>query len=111
MDKKLTFNEIKDILIKHYDGLEYQDGAEGILKLSWGYPEDYPEELGKIEVPFQYGGEGKGERWEKIYHFVYHNVYIKVEGFYTSYDGVSFYDGWDNLTEVTPVQKTITIYQ
>lgn len=67
--------------------------------------------LGTIEVVDKYGGEGKGEDWWKIYYFSDHNIYIKIKGYYQSYLGIEFYDGWDSCSEVTPKEKTITVYE
>lgn len=62
-----------------------------------------------VEVD-QYGGEDKGEWWSVKY-FPDHDVYIKVEGYYTSYDGTDFYDGWHGCcSEVKPKEKTIIVY-
>jgi GTP cyclohydrolase III len=70
---------------------------------------DLPE-IGNVDVIDSYGGEGQGENWYKVYFFKDHNVYAKLEGYYTSYDGVSFYNGWDCLFEVMPSEKTIVVY-
>lgn len=59
----------------------------------------------------QYGGEGQGDTWYSIKYFKDHNVYIKVTGYYQSYNGTEFYDGWDSCKEVLPRQKTITVYE
>ena len=67
--------------------------------------------LGIVKRVAQYGGEGKGEDWWVIYHFIDHNVYIKVNGYYQSYNGTEFYDGWDCCSEVKPIQKTITVFE
>lgn len=67
--------------------------------------------LGEYEKVDSYGGEGEGERWWVVYHFVDHGVYIRVDGYYQSYDGVSFYDGWSCCKEVKPVEKKITVYE
>lgn len=67
--------------------------------------------LGEYKVVDSYGGEGKGETWYKVFHFIQHDVYIRVNGYYTSYDGTDFYDGWGCCSEVKPVTKTITVYQ
>ena len=58
----------------------------------------------------QYGGEGQGDDWWSVKYFPEHDVYIKVSGFYASYDGTSF-NGWDDCSEVRPIQKTITVYE
>ena len=75
---------------------------------------DFDEEnlgLGPINKVHSEGGEGQGEHWERVYHFPDHDVYISVVGFYSSYDGVDFYDGWGCCSNVRPVQKTITVYE
>ncbi len=59
----------------------------------------------------QYGGEGQGDTWYSVKHFPEHNVYIKVEGYYQSYNGTEFHKGWDSCSEVKPVTKTITVYE
>jgi uncharacterized protein YlxP (DUF503 family) len=64
-------------------------------------------ELGKVNVVASYGGEGQGETYYVVYHFVDHDKYIRINGFYSSYNGADF----DNAPyEVTPQQKTITVY-
>lgn len=71
--------------------------------------------LEKNEIPNweeveQYGGEGQGDTWYSVKYFPNHNIYIRVDGFYQSHYGTDF-SGWDCLTEVTPKQKTITVYE
>lgn len=76
--------------------------------------EDYKHEdlgLGEIKEIEQYGGEGQGDTWYSIKHFVDHNIFIKVSGFYSSYNGTDFYDGWNECSEVKPQQKTVTVYE
>jgi hypothetical protein len=63
-----------------------------------------------IEVG-QYGGEGQGDTWYSIKHFPALDIYLKVEGYYQSYNGTEFYDGWDCCSEVKPIQKTITVFE
>lgn len=65
--------------------------------------------LGPMKVVQSKGGEGQGEEYYVIIHFVDHNVFVKVEGFYTSYDGTDF-DAFD-LREVFPTEKIITVYE
>lgn len=67
--------------------------------------------LGVVKQVAGYGGEGKGEDWWKVYYFEDHNVYIKVDGWYQSYNGVEFYEGWDSCKNVSPKEKTIVIYE
>lgn len=72
----------------------------------------FPQELGKTQRVFSKGGEGEGEDWRRVYHFIDHNVYLEFNGHYTSYNGVDFYDGFDNhCSEVRPKEKTITVYE
>jgi hypothetical protein len=58
----------------------------------------------------QYGGEGQGDTWYSVKYFPDHDVYIRVDGFYSSYNGTDF-NGWSDCTEVRPQEKTITVYQ
>ena len=66
--------------------------------------------LGKWKEVDSYGGEGQGETWWTVIHFKEIDTYIKINGFYTSYDGTQF-DGWGELSVVQPRQKTITVYE
>lgn len=59
----------------------------------------------------QYGGEGKGDTWYSVKYFPDHDIYIRVDGFYSSYNGTDFYNGWDCCSEVRPQKKTITVYE
>lgn len=59
----------------------------------------------------QYGGEGQGDTWYSVKYFPNDDVYIKVSGYYTSYNGTSFDDWWDSCSEVKPIEKTITVYE
>lgn len=58
----------------------------------------------------QYGGEGQGDTWYSVKYFPDDDVYIKVNGFYSSYNGTDF-DGWEDCQEVRPIEKTITVYE
>ncbi len=59
----------------------------------------------------QYGGTGQGDTWYAIKYFPQHDVYIKVDGWYSSYNGTNF-DGWGHdVYEVRPKEKTITVYE
>lgn len=85
---------------------------ELLTNISWedlGYDNVDWENLlfGKVEVTAQYGGEGKGEEYYKVYHFVDHDVYIRIDGFYQSYNGAEFHEA---PYEVKPIQKTIIVY-
>ncbi len=67
--------------------------------------------LGECEEIDQYGGEGQGDTWYSVKYFKDHDVYIRVNGWYQSYNGTEFYDGWDCCKEVKPISKTITVYE
>lgn len=113
----MNFEQIMKVLeekIENVDEFAYGDfGDKKFPKAKYGTPEykiiTIPE-LGDIEEVDQYGGEGQGETWYSVKHFKDHDVYIKVSGYYASYDGVSF-DGWEDCIEVKPQQKTITVYE
>lgn len=68
-----------------------------------------PEGVGEWKEVSQYGGEGQGEDWYSVKHFEDHDVYIKTDGYYSSYNGTDFDNGYGE--EVRPVQKTITVYE
>ncbi len=92
--------------------------AEDIIKrlhdknISWaeiGYQEvDWNEsDFGKVNVVASYGGEGQGDIYYVVYHFVDHDKYIKIDGFFSYNNGVEFNNA---PYEVTPQQKIITVY-
>lgn len=75
--------------------------------------EEYdPEELGlgPIKEVHSQGGWDRGSDWRRVILFEDHNVYIEVSGYYTSYDGTEFYDGWGCCKQVEPKEVTITVY-
>ena len=100
MEKK-SFNEIVDILKStiNKEDFEYLQLDKYLNILN----------LGKIECVSSYGGEDKGSEFYNVQYFVDHDVYIKLEGYYSSYEGVD-YGGFD-YEEVRPIQKTITVYE
>ena len=65
--------------------------------------------LGKSEEVDSYGGEGQGGTYFTVVYFIDHDVYVKLDGYYTSYDGVDTNDY--DYTEVKPQEKTITVYE
>lgn len=74
--------------------------------------EDYDElelGLGPIKQIIQHGGEDEGSNWYVVNYFEDHDVYIKTQGWYSSYEGAQFEDGMGE--EVAPTQKTITVYE
>jgi hypothetical protein len=100
--EKLSFEQIMEVL------------KEKIEEVSEFAFDDFNEEelgLGKVEEVEQVGGEDQGSTWYSVKHFVEHDVYIRVEGYYSSYEGTDFYDGWDSCRNVRPAEKTITVYE
>lgn len=97
---------------------EWKSGAE-CIKIYNSMPNEYTiaktkfrQELGlNWQEVDQYGGEGQGDTWYSIKYFPDHDVYIQVNGWYQSYNGTEFYDGWGCCKEVKPKQKTITVYE
>ena len=66
--------------------------------------------FGKTETVDEEGGyEGGGESMYIVKHFVDHNVFIRLNGFYTSYSGTDF-DDYD-FEEVFPIERTVTFYE
>lgn len=106
--KKLTFKEILEVL----KAFEYDNGEELSVR-NFAY-ENYDRDLlglGEIKEVEQHGGEGEGSNWFSVKHFKDHDVYIKVQGYYTSHYGTDF-DGWDDAcTEVKPTTKTIQVFE
>ena len=116
----MNFNEIVEELKKI---------AQEKIEINPGLLEDYPycndeteyykymfadsildgTSLGKVVEVHHKGGSGQGEMWELVLHFVDHNVYIKLEGYYSSYDGKDF--SGDELFEVFPKDKMVTFYE
>lgn len=81
--------------------------------------EDYSSEelgLGEVKVVDKYGGTDMGSTWYKVQYFVEHDVYIRTDGWYSSYDGyfddgdsTYFDDGYGSV--VKPVEKLVTFYE
>lgn len=94
--------------------------AEEILKVlensdvsvdSFGYNDFDSVELGLGECKEieKYGGEDQGSTWYSVKYFKDHDVYIRTDGYYSSYNGTEFDEGYGY--EVKPAQKTITVYE
>jgi hypothetical protein len=65
--------------------------------------------IGRWEETSQKGGVGKGPDWSSVKHFLDHDVYIKTDGYYSSYLGLFFDGGYGS--EVKKVIKKIMIYE
>lgn len=100
MSKK-TSQEIIDIIKSLHDIRDF------------AYDEvDYEElGLGEVEEVDQTGGMDKGSNWSSTKYFKNHDIYIKVRGFYSSYDGTEF-DSWiSSVFEVYPKTTTKIIFE
>ena len=98
---KLSYNEILEVLKENIDVRDFAD-------------EDYPKQqlnLGEIQLVQSYGGVGKGDLWYVVYYFIEHGVYIRVDGFYSSYEGVEFEDWDEACKEVKPEVRQVTFYE
>lgn len=97
----MTYQEIIEELKKSNRDLEdfAYENISFIPGLTW-------EEIEQI------GGEGEGDHWHSVKYFPEHNIYIKITGYYQSYNGTEFYGGYDECcSQVTPQQRTITVYE
>ena len=72
------------------------------------YADSHP--VGRAVQMASNGGMDRGSDWWKVYHFVKHDVYVKVSGWYASHDGTHFEDGWDACTEVQPQEEIVIRY-
>ena len=95
-----------------------RETAEGVYEFAYmdfgkstGRASVFVEGIGECREVDQYGGESQGEDWWSVKYFPDHDVYIKVEGSYSSYNGTEFYDGWESCREVKPKEKLIIVYQ
>lgn len=86
-----------------YDGLDYldDDGVDDDTLVG---------DIGECKEVESYGGEDCGSTWFKVYYFPKHDVYLRVDGWYQSYNGVDF-NGWEDVKEVKPKEKVITVYE
>ena len=50
-----------------------------------------------------------GNTFKTVYYFEDHDVYLSINGWYSSFLGMDFEDA--EIKEVTPKQKTITIFE
>ena len=99
MSISMTAEEILEVI--EQAGIRVNDFAYGDFET--------PEGVGPFEEVDQVGGEGQGDHWHSVKYFKDHDVYIKTIGFYSSYNGTDFYNGYGK--EVRPKEKTITIFE
>lgn len=141
MDDQMTISELTKLLLGHeyeYEmwspdkGHEYEyemwrpdkrvatyykrarlgdwDGLQSWLN---NEPHDIPK-VGIVQIVESFGGEGMGDQLWYVFSVVdppKPTRYFKVSGYYQSYDGGTYEDGEDALSEVAPVQKVVTVYE
>ena len=93
----MNFQEIKTIL--DANGVTLNDFARG---RNLNLPE-----IGESKEVQQKGGEGEGEEWYSVRYFKDHDIFIRIDGWYQSYEGTTFENDY---YEVFPKQVTITEY-
>jgi hypothetical protein len=103
--EKLTYAEIAERLQKYYSD---QDAGVEDFAGSRNFDADLIALVGEIKHVEH--DRVNDDYWD-VYYFVDHDVYIQVMAYYASHSGVDYYDGWDCLSEVRPVTKTITVYE
>lgn len=124
--EKLTFNEIKTILDEladrrssnftyerfindHSDMLQIKTERDMFLIIAPDY-RALADRLGPFHIVAQHDrdlDEYSTNPIFYVYYFENHDIYMKVHGWWNSYNGESF----DHIEEVKPVTKTITVYE
>ncbi len=66
-------------------------------------------DFGEVTVVDQYGGMGMGDNHYYVLYFEKFNIYLKIQGSYTSYEGSDY--SYAEFFEVFPEQETITVYK
>lgn len=112
--EKLTFEQIIEHVQKYYNDSVDEFAFDEHRDFSTdGFGEDETNFtiLGTMIEVEQVGGEGEGDTWYSVKYFQDHDVYIKVSGWYQSYNGTEFNDWSDACKEVRPQEKTVTVYE
>ena len=108
---KLTGTEIIEILNKNYppSSIAYGELGEFNEGLTEEQEKEIIEALGEVKQVYSKGGSGKGDEWSRVQHFVDHDVYVRVDAYYESYNGTDF-DGAE-VYLCSPVEKMVTFYE
>lgn len=93
--KKLTGEEIIEKLCESYEPYQFEYDLE-------------EDDFGKTEIVDDVS-ETTGDAWQVVY-FKDHNVYVRLNGFYNSYDGSTEYEESD-YDIVEPYQAVVTFYE
>lgn len=98
-------------IIEQLEIISQKDSDINVASFAYGdIPNPLPSDIGEWEEVEQKGGEEQGSDWYSVKYFKDHDVYIRTDGFYQSYNGTDF-DDYDFGQEVTLQQKTITVYE
>lgn len=65
------------------------------------------DDIGPVCMVAEHGGEGQGDEYWVVAYFKKFDAYVRVDGYYTSYDG-GYLDGSPYF--VAPVEKTVIVY-
>src|SRR6266404_8450601 len=121
----LNASEVADLLLNHFGGIasdiSWHGVQEGLTMGVWSSargeydpPNNVVPGLGTVTLEEHFGGEGQGDHAHLV--FRVHCLtdteewlkYYQVDGYYSSYEGTD----WDgDLYQVTPRQKTITVFE
>lgn len=114
----MNFQEIVDALQKHY--IDYEDEEEANEKGEREYAEGFNQfaevdedgslpETGSWKEVDSHGGSDQGSDWWSVRYFADHDIYIRIHGWYSSYEGFTFEKEWSgDLKQVYPYQETVT---
>lgn len=111
----MTFKEISQLLESKLFESHDHEPARWMYEDIYSSADEIEEEgefketfrtLGKFEMVHRHGGEGQGDYYYRIFHFIDHDVYIKFRGWYASHQGSEY----EEMYEVRPEQVTITQY-
>lgn len=96
----------------NYEELLKEIKAQGGDVSEFGYGDISKDEpIGPFKLVDRGGGLDQGSNWYRVYYFENHDVYIKISGYYQSYNGTEF-GNWDEaVSEVRPKTKIITVYE
>lgn len=81
----------------------------GTREVSFGYGKELTQMGASFKEMDSYGGEDQGSEFWCVWEFTRGDevVHFKFEGWYASYEGATF----EHVYEVSPVEKTITVWQ
>ena len=103
----MTAQEILDKLLELED---LENSEMSVDSFAYGDVDNpLPNGIGEWEEVEQVGGEDEGSTWYSVKYFKDHNVYIQTNGWYASYHGTDFDEGYGE--EVFPVEVKVIQYQ